>query len=114
MTAPARTPARASARSPLMTKILAVGLVILTVLPLLVFATDLPNRSFMRNARQRAQQGSRRPTEDANREVRRQRIREQRARIHVEPARVGYAVVFQLLMLTAIAAVGRRLFSLRL
>lgn len=108
------SPTRAPARTPAMTKLLAVGLVILAVLPLLIFATDLPNRSFMRNARQRAQQGSGRPAEDANREVRRERIRERRAKIRVEPARVAYAVAFQLVMLTAIAAVGRRLFSLRL
>jgi hypothetical protein len=108
------SPARTSARTPAMTKLLAVGLVILTVLPLLIFATDLPNRSFMRAARQRAQQGSNRPNEDANREVRRERIRKERAKIQVNPARIAYAIVFQLVMLTVIAVVGRRLFSLRL
>ena len=97
-----------------MTKLLAIGLVILAVLPLLVFATDLPNRSFMRNARQRAQQGSGRPAEDANREVRRQRIREQRAKIHVNPLGIATAMLFQLGMLTVIAAIGWRLFALRL
>jgi hypothetical protein len=97
-----------------MTKLLAIGLVILTVLPLVIFATDLPNRTFMRTARQRAQQGSGAPQEDANREVRRQRVRAQRAKIHVNPLGIASAIVFQLVMLTVIAAVGWRLFALRL
>ena len=107
MTSPARTP--------FMTKILAIGLVILTVLPLIIFATDLPNRMFMRNARQRAVvAGVRTSGADENREVRRQRVRQQRSKIHVNPLGIAYAIVFQLAMLAVIAAVGLRLFSLRL
>ena len=114
MTTTTQTSARVQARTPAMTKLLAIGLIILAVLPLVIFATDLPNRSFMRAARQRAQQGSGRRNEDENREARRQRIRESRSKIQVSVPRVAYAIVFQLVMLTAIAAVGRRLFSLRL
>jgi hypothetical protein len=114
MTSPARQSARPPARTPVMTKLLAIGLVILAVLPLVIFATDLPNRSFMRAARQRAQQGSTRPNEDVNREVRRLRVRAQRAKLHVNPLGVASAIVFQLVMLIVIAGVGRQLFSLRL
>ena len=96
-----------------MTRILAIGLVILAVLPLIVFATDLTNRGVMRTARQRAQQVGAR-TGDENREVRRQRVREQRAKIHVNPLGIATAMLFQLGMLTVIAAIGWRLFALRL
>lgn len=108
------TSARMPTRTPIMTKLLAIGLVILTVLPLLIFATDLTNRNVLRNARHRAQQaaGERRPEE--NREVRRLRVREMRSKIHVNPLGIATAIVFQLVMLTVIAAVGWRLFSLRL
>jgi hypothetical protein len=99
---------------PAMTKLLAIGLVILTVLPLVIFATDLPNRAFMRAARQGAQQRAGVRHADENPELRRQRVRELRARIHVEPVRAAFAIVFQLVMLTIIAVLGRRLFSLRL
>jgi len=108
------TTAARTARIPAMTKLLGIGLVILTVLPLVIFATDLPNRVFMRAARQRAQQSAGVRNAEEDREGRRQRIREQRAKIHVTPARVAYAIVFQLVMLTVIAAVGHRLFALRL
>lgn len=110
MTSTARLPARTS----VMTKLLAVGLMILTVLPLLIFATDLPNRGFMRNARQRVQQQAGAPRREVDREVRRQRISEERAKVRVNPGRFSYAIVFQLVMLVALAVVGRRLFSLRL
>ena len=96
-----------------MTKLLAMGLVILAVLPLIVFATDLTNRGVMRTARQRAQQVGA-ETGEENREARRQRVREQRAKIHVNPLGIATAMLFQLGMLTVIAAIGWRLFALRL
>ncbi|MDQ2668392.1 MAG: hypothetical protein M3Z05_20710 [Gemmatimonadota bacterium] len=108
------TSARLAPGAPFVTELLAIGLVILTIPPLVIFATDLPNRGVMRAARHRAQQASGDRLVDEDREARRQRIREDRSTIHVTVPRVGCAIVFQLVTLTVIAVVGRRVFALRL
>ena len=97
-----------------MSRLLAIALVIVAVLPILVFAADLTNRPLVQAGRERAlQRAGVRPAQESQ-DVRRERIRVRRASIRPTVPSVAMSVVFQLVMLTAIAVVGRRLFALRL
>jgi len=101
-------------RSALMTRLLAIALVIVSALPILVFATDFTNSRVLQTARQGAvPRAHARPVTEAP-DARRERIRVRRAGIHPTMPSVAMAIAFQLVMLTAIAAVGRWLFVLRL
>ena len=97
-----------------LTKLLGVALVIVAVLPLLIFATDFTNSQVLRSARKAAtQRSSNRPAEESE-DAMRERIRIRRAKMHPVVPSVALAMTFQLVMLSAIAFVGRRLFALRL
>jgi hypothetical protein len=102
------------ASSPLMTRLLAIALVIVTLLPVLVFATDFTNSRALQSARERTvpRTGIRR--DRGSPEARRLSIRARRATIHPTAPSVAMAFGFQLVMLTVLAVVGRRLFALRL
>ena len=103
-----------SSQSLVMTKLLATALVIVTLLPIVVFATDFTNSGAVRATRQTVlKRAAVRGREEAP-GVRRERTRMQRAKIHPSVATVLMSVTFQIVMLTAIAVVGRRLFALRL
>lgn len=97
-----------------MTRLLAIGLVVVTVLPILIFATDFTNSRALQSARGRAlkQAGVRLAPESDD--ARRERIRVRRASIHPTASTVATSMAFQLVMLIVIAVVGRRLFALRL
>lgn len=120
-----------------MNRLLAIALVIVTVLPILIFATDFTNRAPLRAARAaagrsrgpREMQDARGPgAERAMREHgdgraeqsaatpdgRRAQVREQRARRRPTLGRMVQSVAFQLVLLVVIGAAGRRLFALRL
>jgi hypothetical protein len=101
-----------------MTRLLAIALVVVSVLPVLIFATDFTNSSFLRSARQRTrpraqQAGALRQPAEAD-SVRREQVRVRRARIHPTALSITTSMTFQMVMLIAIAVVGRRLFALRL
>jgi hypothetical protein len=101
-------------RSALMTRLLAIALVIVTALPILVFATDFTNSRVLRAARQAAAPRARARPVTETPDARRERIRVRRAGNHPTVPGVAMAIAFQLVMLTAIAVVGRRIFVLRL
>jgi hypothetical protein len=101
-------------RTSAMTRLLAIALVIVTLLPILIFATDLTNRRVLQATRERAlQRASVRPRPESQ-DARRGRIRARRASIHPTVPTVAMSMAFQLVMLAVIAVVGKRLFALRL
>lgn len=105
---------RAAGGTLAMTRLLAIALVVVTVLPIVVFTTNVTQRRVLAAARDRAlQQGDvrRRPESP---DARREQVRARRARQHPTAARFAEAMTLQLAMLFAIAVVGRRLFALRL
>jgi hypothetical protein len=97
-----------------MTRLLAIALVIVTILPILIFATDFTNSRVLRDARGRALQRAGVSVSPESQDARRERIRTRRASIHPTAWTVAEAMMFQLVMLTAIAVLGKRLFKLRL
>jgi hypothetical protein len=103
--------ARATSR---MTKLLAVALVIVTVLPILIFVTDFTNSRALRAARQNATQRAGVTLRTENPDARRERIRVIRAKRHPTVGTMVMSMAFQLVMLAAIAVVGRWMFVLRL
>ena len=100
--------------APAMTRLLAIALVVVTVLPIAVFATDLTNRPVFTGLRERAGQrvNTRRVPEAP--EARREQLRVRRARARPTVARVVGSMVLQFAVLLAIAVAGRWLFALRL
>jgi len=98
--------------SPLTTRLLAAILIVLTLLPLLVFATDAPNRAPVRAAREAALARTGAKAEDSD--EREERSREARQRRHPPLWGAVTAMLFQLFWICIIALVGRRGFGLRL
>ena len=106
-----RVPAR---WAPAMTRVLGIALVIVTLLPILIFATDFTNSRTLQTARAHALKRAGVTERAESDSVRRERIRVRRARIHPSAMSFLAAMGFQLVMLTAMAIVGHRLFVLRL
>jgi hypothetical protein len=104
----------ASAKESMMIKLLAIALVIVTVLPIVIFATDITNSGALRATRQATLQRAGVAAQEENPDTRRERVRARRAQIHQTVATVVMSMTLQLVILTAMALVGRRLFALRL
>jgi hypothetical protein len=96
------------------TRLLAIALVVVTVLPILIFATDFTNshalQSFRTRTLQRAGVGLTPESQDARRE--RNRIR--RASMYPTASTVATSMAFHLVVLIVIGVAGRRIFALRL
>lgn len=101
-----------------MTRLLAVALVIVSVLPVLIFATDFTNSSFLRSVRQRSRQREQQVgtvrSPAPNDSLRREQVRIRRARIHPTASTFVMSLGFQLVLLIAMGVAGRRIFALRL
>ena len=97
-----------------MTKLLAIALVVVTLLPIVIFATDFTNSRQLASGRERTLQRAGVKTVPESDSARRGRVRVRRASMHPTGYRVMMSMTFQLVMLIAIATVGRRLFALRL
>ena len=95
-------------------RILAVALVIVTVLPILVFATDFTSSRSPQRARQGALERGGVPERRDAPDTRRERIRVRRAMFHPTVATMVTSMGFQLVMITVMGVVGRRLFTLQL
>jgi hypothetical protein len=97
---------------PLRHWLLAIIVTVLTILPLLVFATDLPNRAPVRAAREAAlARAGVKPLDPA---VREERSRKNRASRHPTLGNAVLAMLVQLFWVCIVAWVGRRGFGLRL
>ena len=111
MTEAVPAPRRAA---PLSSRLLAAIIVILTCLPLLVFATDAPTRAPVRAARDIALARAGVPNREDDPSVREERGRRNRASRHPTLASAALAMFVQLLWVCMAAWVGRRWFGLRL
>jgi hypothetical protein len=109
MTAAATAP-RDTSR--LLSRLLAFALVAVTILPLVIFATDATNGRLAREARSAALK--RAGVTQLDDGTRNQRARASRARRHPGIGRVTGAMLLELFWIVVIAAAGRRLFALRL
>lgn len=94
--------------------LLAAIVVVLAVLPLAVFATDLPNSRVLRSAREAvaARSGRREVVEDAD--ARRRRLMLRRETLGTTWPRAAEAMLVQLAFVAAAGVVGRKWFGLRL
>ena len=97
-----------------MTRLLAIALVIVTVLPILIFATDFTNSRQLQAVREGTLQRAGVRLAPESEDARRERVRVRRASIYPSVSTVAMSMAFQLVMLILIAVVGRRLFALRL
>lgn len=97
-----------------MTKLLAIALVIVTLLPIVIFATDFTNSEVVRASRQAAFKRAGVNVPEDTPEARRARVHDRRAKIQPTVGTVFLSVTIQFVILTAMAVVGRRLFALRL
>jgi hypothetical protein len=94
--------------------LLALIIVVLAVLPLAVFATDLPNSRALRAARaQIAERSGRRFVED-DPDVRRRRLMVRREALDTTWPRALESMFVQFAFVAAAGFVGRRWFALRL
>jgi hypothetical protein len=100
--------------APLKVRLLSLILIILTLLPLVVFATDAPNRAFVRAARQAALARAGVTARDEDPALRLERSRVARASRHPTLGSALIAMLVQLFWVCVVAWVGRRVFSLRL
>jgi hypothetical protein len=109
------TPHRAAAsgwtRAP---ALLALIIVVLAVLPLAVFATDLPNSRALRAAREQVAERSGRHFVDEDPDVRRRRLMLRRETLGTTWPRIVESMVVQFAFVAAAGIVGRRVFGLRL
>jgi hypothetical protein len=96
------------------TRLLAIALVVVTLLPIAVFATDLTNRHIVTSLRDRTRQEANAQRATLPPDIRREQLRARRARQQPSAARFAMSIALQFAMLLVIAVVGRRLFALRL
>ncbi len=99
---------------PLLTKLLAVALVIVTLLPLLIFAVDLPHWRSVEAARARALARAGVTERPESEEAFRVRRLVRRATIVPSPGSLAEALATQLGVLIVVGTLGRRVFTLRL
>lgn len=97
-----------------MSVLLALIITVLTVLPLVTFAADLPNSRLLRDAREQVAARSGRRFREENPEVRRTQLRLRREQLGTTPTRAVMAMGVQLFFLVAAGVIGRRVFALRL
>ena len=98
--------------SRMLTRLLVAILITFSVLPIVIFATDMTNSRVARSARSAVAQRTGRTDEDL--EARRARVRVSRARIHPTVGNAIGVMLIQLFWVAMGAAVGRRIFGLRL
>lgn len=97
-----------------MTGLLAIAMVVVTVLPILIFATDLTNSHALQSFRERTLQRAGVRIAPESQDVRRERNRVRRANMHPTASSVAMSMASYLVVLIVIAVVGRRIFALRL
>jgi hypothetical protein len=93
-------------------KLLSIILIVLTILPLLIFATDFTSRAPLRTARAAA--GRRAGLTQESQQVRFERRREERAKRRPTFGGAVIGLVVSLFWIGAVGIVGRRVFNLRL
>ena len=104
----------ASNSRPRMTWLLVLVVATLTVLPVVVFATDLPHRRTVQARREQALERAGVAVRRESEAVRQERRRAGRANAHPTASSFAMSMAIQLVILALFAAVGRRLFALRL
>lgn len=105
------------------TRVLAVALVVVAVLPIAIFATDFTQSDVLRSARARVRERERerergralgRREPQLTDSARRERVRVRRAQIQPSPGSMIASIGFQVILIVAIGAAGRKIFALRL
>lgn len=99
---------------PTRTKLLVIALITVTVLPILIFATDLTNWRVTQSLRERALERSGVTINAQSPDVRSERRRVSRANIHPTALSAVMSITIHLGTLILFAVAGRRLFALRL
>jgi hypothetical protein len=104
-------------------RLLTITLLVLTFLPVLVFATNFTESKLVRSARQRVREREGRQVGASSPisrpplisdSARREAVRLRRSVMHPSANSMLRSAGFQLLLLVVIGAVGRRVFALRL
>ena len=94
--------------------LLALIIVVLAVLPLAVFATDLPNSRALRAAREQVAERSGRRFVEEDPDLRRRRLMLRREALGTTWPRAVESMFVQFAFVAAAGIVGRRVFGLRL
>jgi hypothetical protein len=95
-----------------MSTLLSIILIIVTILPLIIFATDFTNRAPVRTARTAVGRRAGAPQETQTLRLERRRVERAKRRPTFGGAAIG--LVVSLFWIGAAGVVGRRLFRLRL
>jgi hypothetical protein len=96
----------------MLSRLLTFALVVCTILPLVIFATDATDSRLVRETRSAAL--TRAGVKQLDDSTRNERARASRARRHPGVVRVTESIIVELFWVVVIAAAGRRLFTLRL